>query len=128
MPRLAMEHSNSEERSGMSSTSEPGEWRQKQLYIGSLASLEHALGLLDHVRRIVKINGYVNCDPGFQDLRAITDAASSLLIQLFGENGHHARTTVGVASLPAGVAVELELIVQIQSDAVLNGNHRRGGQ
>jgi len=96
--------------------------------LGSLASLEHALGSLDRVRRIVKLNGYVNCDPGFQDLPAITDAASKLLIQLFGENGHHARTTVGVASLPAGVAVELELIVQVQSDAVLCGDHCRGGK
>ena len=86
--------------------------------LGSLASLELALGSLDRVRRIVKLNGYVNCDPGFQDLPTITDAASKLLIRLFGENGRHARTTVGVASLPAGVAVELELIVQVQSDAV----------
>ncbi|MGA7629707.1 MAG: RidA family protein [Terriglobales bacterium] len=83
--------------------------------LGALASLEHALGSLDRVRRIVKLNGYVNCDPGFQDLPTITDAASKLLIRLFGENGRHARTTVGVASLPFGVAVELELIVQVMS-------------
>jgi enamine deaminase RidA (YjgF/YER057c/UK114 family) len=83
--------------------------------LGALASLEHVLGSLERVRRIVKLNGYVNCDPGFQDLPAITDAASKLLIRLFGENGRHARTTVGVASLPMGVAVELELIVQVMS-------------
>jgi enamine deaminase RidA (YjgF/YER057c/UK114 family) len=90
--------------------------------LGALASLEHALGSLDRVLRIVKLNGYVNCDPGFQDLPTITDAASKLLIRLFGENGRHARTTVGVASLPAGVAVELELIVQVHNDAALYGN------
>jgi enamine deaminase RidA (YjgF/YER057c/UK114 family) len=76
--------------------------------LGALASLEHVLGSLERVRRIVKLNGYVNCDPGFQDLPAITDAASKLLVRLFGENGRHARTTVGVA-------VELELIVQVMS-------------
>jgi enamine deaminase RidA (YjgF/YER057c/UK114 family) len=85
--------------------------------LGALASLEQALGSLDRVRRIVKLNGYVNCEPEFQALPAITDAASKLLIRLFGENGRHARTTVGVASLPMGVAVELELIVQIMSKA-----------
>src|SRR5260370_21201060 len=69
------------------------------------------------VRRIVKLNGYVNCDPGFQDLPTITDAASKLLIRLFGENGRHARTTVGVASLPAGVAGELAFVLQGYSDA-----------
>lgn len=84
-----------------------------------MASLEHALGSLDRVRRMIKLNGYVNCDPEFQDFPKITDAASKLLIRLFGENGHHARTTVGVASLSAGVAVEVELIVQVQSGAVL---------
>jgi enamine deaminase RidA (YjgF/YER057c/UK114 family) len=83
--------------------------------LGCLASLEEAIGTLESVRRVVKMNGYVNCDPEFRDLPGVTDAASKLLIALFGDKGRHARTTVGVASLPGGAAVELELIVQLRS-------------
>jgi enamine deaminase RidA (YjgF/YER057c/UK114 family) len=79
--------------------------------LGCLVSLERALGTLDSVARVVKLNGYVRCVPGFEPLPKVTDGASDLLIRLFGEAGRHARTTVGVASLPAGVAVELEMLV-----------------
>jgi enamine deaminase RidA (YjgF/YER057c/UK114 family) len=81
--------------------------------LGCLTSLKAEIGSLDSVRRIVKVNGYVNCDPGFTDLPKVTNAASSLLMALFGDAGHHARTTVGTASLPFGVAVEIEMLVQI---------------
>ncbi|MGW6276943.1 RidA family protein [Kribbella sp. NPDC055071] len=77
--------------------------------LGCLVSLEHALGSLDNLERILKINGYVHCVPGYEPLPKVTDAASELLIDLFDAAGRHARTTVGVASLPGGVAVELEL-------------------
>ncbi|MGD0295673.1 MAG: RidA family protein [Bryobacteraceae bacterium] len=80
--------------------------------LGCLTSLENSIGSLDAVRRIVKLNGYVNCEPEFDDLPRVTDAASKLLVDLFGDSGRHARTTVGVASLPQGVAVEIELIAQ----------------
>jgi enamine deaminase RidA (YjgF/YER057c/UK114 family) len=85
--------------------------------LGCLASLEKAIGTLDSVRRVVKMNGYVNCDPEFRDLPQVTDAASKLLIALFGDSGRPARTTVGVASLPGGAAVELELVVQFRTDS-----------
>jgi enamine deaminase RidA (YjgF/YER057c/UK114 family) len=62
----------------------------------------------------VKLNGYVNCEPEFDDLPRVTDAASKLLVDLFGDSGRHAQTTVGVASLPQGVAVEIELIAQFE--------------
>ena len=78
--------------------------------LGCLVSLEQETGTLDTVQRIVKINGYVHCVPGYEPLPKVTDAASELLLDLFGNAGRHARTTVGVASLPAGVAVELELV------------------
>jgi enamine deaminase RidA (YjgF/YER057c/UK114 family) len=84
--------------------------------LGCLASLQDCLGTLERVQRVVKMNGYVNCDPGFRDLPAITDAASTILGSIFGERGRHARTTVGVNSLPQGVAVEIELIVQVNAD------------
>jgi enamine deaminase RidA (YjgF/YER057c/UK114 family) len=82
--------------------------------LGCLASIKTALGNLDRVKRVLKLTGYVNCVPDFTELPIITDAASALLIAAFGEPGRHARTTVGVASLPFGVAVEIELIIQIQ--------------
>lgn len=84
--------------------------------LGCLASLENSIGSLDAVRRIVKLNGYVNCEPEFDDLPRVTDAASRLLVDLFGDSGRHARTTVGVSSLPKGVAVEIELIAQFERE------------
>lgn len=82
--------------------------------LGCLTSLKEA-GCLERVRRVLKVNGYVHCDPEFLELPRVTDAASELLIKLFGESGRHARTTIGVASLPLGVAVELEMIVQLRT-------------
>jgi enamine deaminase RidA (YjgF/YER057c/UK114 family) len=84
--------------------------------LGCLASLENSIGSLDAVRRIVKLNGYVNCEPEFDHLPRVTDAASKLLVDLFGDSGRHARTTVGVASLPKGVAIEIELIAQFERE------------
>lgn len=81
--------------------------------LGCLASFEQEVGSLDTIRQIAKLNGYVNCVEDFQDLAKVTDAASDLLVNVFGSSGRHARTTVGVASLPMGVAVEIELIVRI---------------
>jgi enamine deaminase RidA (YjgF/YER057c/UK114 family) len=78
--------------------------------LGCLVSLESALGSLDNIERVLKVNGYVHCVPGYEPLPKVTDAASELLIELFAAAGQHARTTVGVASLPSGVAVELELL------------------
>jgi enamine deaminase RidA (YjgF/YER057c/UK114 family) len=87
--------------------------------LGCLASVHHELGSLDAIRAVRKLNGYVNCAPDFEALPDVTDAASRLLIQLLGETGRHARTTVGVASLPAGVAVEIDLILTISSTIAL---------
>jgi enamine deaminase RidA (YjgF/YER057c/UK114 family) len=67
------------------------------------------------VRRVVKLTGYVNCASDFNDLPRVTDAASAILVALFGNNGRHARTTIGVSNLPEGVAVEVELILQVSS-------------
>lgn len=83
--------------------------------LGCLVSLEQVVQTLDAVQRIVKVNGYVHCVPGFPALPRITDGASELLIELFGPSGRHARTTVGVASLPSGVAVELEVTALVRS-------------
>ena len=81
--------------------------------LGCLASVKHHLGSLARVGKELKANGYVNCTPEFTALPSIMNAASDLLVELWGEAGRHARTTVGVASLPMGVAVEVELVLEL---------------
>ena len=76
-----------------------------------LACLRSALGSLDRIDQILKINGYVASAPGFNDQPKVLDAASDLLVEIFGERGRHARAAVGVAELPRNAAVEIEMIV-----------------
>ncbi len=76
-----------------------------------LACLRSALGSLDRIEQVLKINGYVASAPGFNDQPKVLDAASDLLVEIFGERGRHARAAVGVAELPRNAAVEIEMIV-----------------
>ncbi|MDE0175890.1 MAG: RidA family protein [Defluviicoccus sp.] len=75
------------------------------------ASVQRHLGSLDRVRRVVKINGYVNSSPGFERQFAVIDGASDLLYELYPEA--HARTAVGVAELPRGFPIEIEAVFEI---------------
>ncbi|MBS7706923.1 RidA family protein [Chelatococcus asaccharovorans] len=76
-----------------------------------LACLAEALGDLNRIDRILKVNGYVASAPGFNAQPKVLDAASDLLVEIFGEAGRHARAAVGVAELPRNAAVEIEFIV-----------------
>jgi enamine deaminase RidA (YjgF/YER057c/UK114 family) len=76
-----------------------------------LACLRDAIGSLDKVERILKINGYVASAPGFNAQPKVLDAASDLLAEIFGEIGRHARAAVGVAELPRNAVVEIEMTV-----------------
>lgn len=78
-----------------------------------LACLKQELGSLDRIERILKVNGYVASAPGFNDQPKVLDAASTLLFEIFGERGKHARAAVGVAELPRNAPVEIEMIVAI---------------
>ena len=78
-----------------------------------LASLQAAIGSLDRVQRIVKVFGMVNAAPDFEQHPAVINGASDLLVAVFGERGWHARSAVGMAGLPLGIPVELEMIVEI---------------
>lgn len=71
-------------------------------------------GSLDNVERIVKVTGFVNSAPGFVNQPKVINGASELIGEIFGEAGRHARATVGVAELPLGAAVEVELVVKIK--------------
>jgi enamine deaminase RidA (YjgF/YER057c/UK114 family) len=82
--------------------------------LAALAQLESALGSLDRIERVVKLTGFVASAPGFNQQPQVIDAASELLVQLFGEAGRHARSAVGVAELPRGVPVEIELVAAVR--------------
>ena len=80
-----------------------------------LAQIKAALGSLDRVERIVKLGVFVNSTPGFTDQPKVATGASELMQDVFGEAGRHARSAVGVAALPLGVAVEVDAIVAVRA-------------
>ncbi|HXU25224.1 MAG TPA: RidA family protein [Tepidiformaceae bacterium] len=81
--------------------------------LNCLASLSAAAGGLDNVRRIVKVFGMVNCTEDFGEQPQVINGGSDLLVQIFGERGRHARSAVGMESLPNSIAVEIELIAEV---------------
>ncbi|MCU1492048.1 MAG: Endoribonuclease [Acidimicrobiaceae bacterium] len=85
----------------------------RQATLSCLAQLQRRIGSLDNVSGIVKVTGYVRSAPGFEDQPAVVDGASQLLIEIFGEAGRHARAAIGVAELPRGAPVEVELIAEV---------------
>ena len=78
-----------------------------------IANLKEAVGDLDQVKQIVTVNGYVNCVSGFTDSPAVINGASDLLVQIFGDAGRHVRAAIGVAGLPRGAAVEVQMTAEI---------------
>ena len=82
--------------------------------LSALASLKAEIGDLDRVRRVVKVLGMVNSAPDFHDQPAVINGASDLLVELFGDAGRHARSAVGMAELPMGISVEIELVVEVE--------------
>ncbi len=83
--------------------------------VAMLGSLRAEIGSLDRVRRIVKVLGMVNATADFTQHPRVVNGASDLLVEVFGEAiGKHARSAVGVASLPADVPVEIEMVVEIE--------------
>jgi enamine deaminase RidA (YjgF/YER057c/UK114 family) len=81
--------------------------------VNLLAQLKAALGDLDKVVRVVRLGGFINSTPDFVDGPKVMNGASDLMVAAFGDNGRHARTTVGVASLPADAAVEVEGLFEV---------------
>jgi enamine deaminase RidA (YjgF/YER057c/UK114 family) len=81
--------------------------------INLLAQLKAALGDLDKVVRVVRLGGFINSTPDFIDGPKVMNGASDLMVAVFGDKGRHARTTIGVASLPADAAVEVEGLFEV---------------
>ena len=86
----------------------------RQTAINQLAVLKAMLGDLDRVVRIVKVLGMVNSDPDFVQQPAVINGFSDLMVEVFGDRGRHARAAVGMASLPRGQSVEIEVIVEVR--------------
>ncbi|MEU9247314.1 RidA family protein [Streptomyces sp. NPDC048385] len=87
----------------------------REATIRLLALVKEELGSLDRVRRIVKLLGFVNCEAGFDRNPQILNGASDLLVEIFGEAGRHARSAIGAIALPHNFAVEIEMIVEVES-------------
>jgi enamine deaminase RidA (YjgF/YER057c/UK114 family) len=79
-----------------------------------LAAARHALGDLDRVKQVVKLLGMVNAVPEFRDHPAVINGCSDLFTEIFGEAGRHARSAVGMGSLPENITVEIEAIFEVE--------------
>ena len=86
----------------------------REVGINLLGSARAILGSLDKVKRIVKVLGMVNSADGFGDQPKVINGFSDLMVEVFGENGRHARSAVGMAELPMGIPVEIEMILEVE--------------
>jgi enamine deaminase RidA (YjgF/YER057c/UK114 family) len=89
----------------------------REVGINLLGSARTALGSLDKVKRVVKVLGMVNAVESFGDQPKVINGFSDLMVEVFGENGRHARSAVGMGSLPAGIPVEIEMILELNGPA-----------
>jgi enamine deaminase RidA (YjgF/YER057c/UK114 family) len=98
---------------GSDLTVEKGKEAARMVGISLLSTLKGEIGYLDKVKRIVKVTGFVNAVPSFEQQPQVMNGFSDLMVQVFGERGKHARSSVGVASLPSNIPVEIEMIVEV---------------
>ena len=94
-------------------TIEIGYEASKLATLNSLSAVKSALGSLSKVKRVVKVTGFVNSGAGFTDQSKVINGASDLLVKVFGENGKHVRSALGIAELPLNALVEIEFIYQV---------------
>lgn len=98
---------------GVERTIEEGYAAAQLTMLNCLASLKQEIHDLDRVERVVKLLGMVNCTEDFGYHPEVINGASDLLVELYGERGRHARSAVGMQSLPRGITVEIEMIVKV---------------
>jgi enamine deaminase RidA (YjgF/YER057c/UK114 family) len=101
---------------GQDLTIEQGREAARMVAINQLAVLKAELGDLNKVKRIVKVLGMVNCNSDFTLQPQVMNGFSDLMVEVFGEKGKHARSAVGMNALPMNIAVEVELIVEIEDN------------
>ena len=98
---------------GRDVTEEQGYESARQAMLNCLAALKEAAGSLDNVKRVVKLLVMVNADPEFERHFVVGNGASDLLVSLYGDQGRHARSAVGMVGLPLRSPVEVEMIVEL---------------
>jgi enamine deaminase RidA (YjgF/YER057c/UK114 family) len=98
---------------GAGVTPESGVEAARRAALNVLAQALAALGDLDHIRRCVRLGGFINSTPDFAILPQVMNGASDVMVAVLGEAGRHARTTVGVAQLPLDAAVEVEALFEV---------------
>ena len=86
----------------------------REVGLNLLASARAALGSLDKIKRVVKVLGMVASAEGFNDQPKVINGFSDLMVEILGENGRHARSAVGMAELPMGIPVEIEMILEVE--------------
>jgi enamine deaminase RidA (YjgF/YER057c/UK114 family) len=92
---------------------EEGQKAARACAISLITQVKAALGDLDKVTRVVRLGGFINSAPGFADGPKVMNGASDLMVDVFGDKGRHARSTVGVAALPVDAAVEVEGMFEV---------------
>jgi enamine deaminase RidA (YjgF/YER057c/UK114 family) len=100
---------------GREFTVEQGYRHARDTGLELLAVMRHELGSLDKVKRVVKVLGMVNAVPEFQDHPKVINGCSDLFVEVLGERGRHARSAVGMGSLPMQIPVEIECIVEVEA-------------
>jgi enamine deaminase RidA (YjgF/YER057c/UK114 family) len=93
---------------------EQGQAAARLTAISLVSTLKAYVGDLNRVKRVVKVMGLVNCTDGFGQQPAVMNGCSNLLVDIFGDKGKHARTSVGVNALPNNIAVEIEMVVEVE--------------
>ncbi len=91
-----------------------GKEAAREVAWSQLCAAKSALGELSRIKRVVKVLGMVNCVAAFPDSPQVINGFSELFVEVFGENGRHARSAVGLAALPGNVPVEVEVIFEIE--------------
>ena len=99
---------------GREFTVEQGYQHARAVGVNLLAVMRAELGSLDKVKRVVKVLGMVNAVPDFEDQPKVINGCSDLFVEVFGDKGKHARSAVGMGSLPMGIPVEIEVIVEVE--------------
>jgi enamine deaminase RidA (YjgF/YER057c/UK114 family) len=100
---------------GRDLTTEQGYEAAKQVGIAMLSTLKGEVGDFNKVKRVVKVLGMVNCTENFVDQPKVMNGFSDLMVAVFGEKGKHARSAVGMYALPSNIAVEVEMIVELEN-------------
>jgi enamine deaminase RidA (YjgF/YER057c/UK114 family) len=108
--KLATDHTG---KVGTEVTVDDAKAAAKRCAINVLAQAKVALGDLDRIRRCVRLGGFINVAPGFSQISPIMNGASDFMVEVLGDAGRHARSTIGVAELPLDSAVEVEAIFEI---------------